>query len=214
MLTLSTTRKREACDVGLGSLPVLTPVVITRLANRLPLDGLAWDESSVPQAAVLVALTDEEQPRVVLGRRAAHLQHHPGEVAFPGGKREHEDASPWVTARREAHEEVGILHEHVHPLGELSPLMTRTGFEVHPCVAMVPASPQLIVDTGEFDSVFLLPLQTFADPAVFRLETMSDGQVQRKVAHYTLAGDTIWGVTATVLAQLANVAYDAGLNLK
>ena len=116
---------------------MLTPVVITRLANRLPLDGLAWDDSSAPQAAVLVALTDEEQPRVILGRRAAHLQHHPGEVAFPGGKREPEDASPWVTARREAHEEVGITQEHVHPLGELSPLMTRTGFEVLPCVAMV-----------------------------------------------------------------------------
>lgn len=207
-------RRRKGCDVDREKSSVLTPVVITRLANRLPLDGLAWDDSSAPQAAVLVALTDEEQPRVILGRRAAHLQHHPGEVAFPGGKREPEDASPWVTARREAHEEVGITQEHVHPLGELSPLMTRTGFEVHPCVAMVPASPELIVDTGEFDSVFLLPLQTFANPAVFRLETMSDGHVQRKVAHYTLDEDMIWGVTATVLAQLANVAYDAGLNLK
>lgn len=207
-------RRRKGCDVDREQSSVLTPVVITRLANRLPLDGLAWDDSSAPQAAVLVALTDEEQPRVILGRRAAHLQHHPGEVAFPGGKREPEDASPWVTARREAHEEVGITQEHVHPLGELSPLMTRTGFEVHPCVAMVPASPELIVDTGEFDSVFLLPLQTFANPAVFRLETMSDGHVQRKVAHYTLDEDMIWGVTATVLALLANVAYDAGLNLK
>jgi len=206
-------RRRKGCDVDREKSSVLTPVVITRLANRLPLDGLAWDDSSAPQAAVLVALTDEEQPRVILGRRAAHLQHHPGEVAFPGGKREPEDASPWVTARREAHEEVGITQAHVHPLGELSPLMTRTGFEVHPCVAMVPASPQLIVDTGEFDSVFLLPLQTFADTAVFRLETMSDGHVQRKVAHYTLDEDMIWGVTATVLALLANVAYDAGLNL-
>ena len=206
-------RRRKGCDVDREKSSVLTPVVITRLANRLPLDGLAWDDSSAPQAAVLVALTDEEQPRVILGRRAAHLQHHPGEVAFPGGKREPEDASPWVTARREAHEEVGITQEHVHPLGELSPLMTRTGFEVHPCVAMVPASPELIVDTGEFDSVFLLPLEAFANPAVFRLETMSDGHVQRKVAHYTLDEDMIWGVTATVLAQLANVAYDAGLNL-
>ena len=207
-------RRRKGCDVDREKSSVLTPVVITRLANRLPLDGLAWDDSSAPQAAVLVALTDEEQPRVILGRRAAHLQHHPGEVAFPGGKREPEDASPWVTARREAHEEVGITQQHVHPLGELSPLMTRTGFEVHPCVAMVPASPELIVDTGEFDSVFLLPLEAFANPAVFRLETMSDGHVQRKVAHYTLDEDMIWGVTATVLALLANVAYDAGLNLK
>mgnify|MGYP001826779239 FL=1 len=192
---------------------MLTPAVITRLANHLPLDGLAWDSADVPQAAVLVALTDENQPRVLLGRRAAHLQHHPGEVAFPGGKREVEDASPWVTARREAHEEVGIAERDVLAVGELSPLMTRTGFEVHPCVAMVPANPRLIVDSGEFDSVFMLPLESFADPAAFRLETLVDGNVQRQVAHYTVGDDTIWGVTATVLAQLVNVAYDAGLNL-
>jgi 8-oxo-dGTP pyrophosphatase MutT (NUDIX family) len=162
---------------------------------------------------VLVALTDEQHPRVLLGRRAAHLQHHPGEIAFPGGKREPEDGSPWVTARREAHEEVGITEQHVHPLGELSPMMTRTGFEVHPCIAMVPASPVLVVDTGEFDSVFLMQLKTFANPAVYRLETLSDGQVQRRVPHYTVGGDTIWGVTAAMLALLANVAYDAGLEL-
>ena len=61
-----------------------------------------------PQAGVLVGLTDEAEPRVVLGRRAAHLSLHPGEIAFPGGKREVEDASPWQTAAREAGEEVGL----------------------------------------------------------------------------------------------------------
>ena len=68
----------------------------------------------------------------------------PGEIAFPGGKREAEDASPWVTAKREALEEVGLSAAVIHPLGELPPLITRTGFEVHPCVAQAPAEPQLV----------------------------------------------------------------------
>lgn len=196
----------------------LQPRVLQRIETRLPLDGLDWHtphgEAGWPEAAVLVALTDEEQTRVVLGRRGMHLPLHPGEIAFPGGKREAGDASPWSTARREANEEVGLAYELVHPLGELSPLITRTGFEVHPCIARVPADLELVADPREFDSVFLEALKTFADPDRFRLEEMSDGERSRMVPHYQVGADTIWGVTAAILAQLSNVAYDAGLDLQ
>jgi 8-oxo-dGTP pyrophosphatase MutT (NUDIX family) len=192
--------------------------VFERLASGLPLHVRDWDApgaaAQVPQAAVLVALTNGPRPEVILGRRAMHLLLHPGEVAFPGGKREQEDVSPWMTATREALEEVGLGEEMVSPLGELSPLITRTGFEVHPCVARVPAELALVVDPGEFSSVFQLPLATFADTGLFRLEEMWDGQRTRKVPHYQVGDDNIWGVTAAVLAQLANVAYDAGLDLQ
>lgn len=192
--------------------------VFARLASGLPLHVRDWNVAGavdqVPQAAVLVALTDGPRPEVILGRRAMHLLLHPGEVAFPGGKREQEDVSPWMTATREALEEVGLGEELVSPLGELSPLITRTGFEVHPCVARVPAELALVVDPGEFSSVFQLPLATFADAGLFRLEEMWDGQRTRKVPHYQVEDDNIWGVTAAVLAQLANVAYDAGLDLQ
>lgn len=190
--------------------------VFSHLERDLPLAGLAWDGpmGRRREAAVLVALTDEPGPRVLLGRRGMHLPLHPGEVAFPGGKREPGDATPWVTALREAQEEVGLGREQVYPLGELLPLVTRTEFEVHPCVARVPIGLQLRVDPAEFDSVFMLPLEIFADRAVFRLERMSDGTHTRMVPHYRVGADNIWGVTAAVLAQLANVAYDAGLDLQ
>jgi len=196
----------------------LMPDVLRRIDDRLPLDGLDWERDpgsgDWPEAAVLVVLTSEATPKVILGRRAQHLPLHPGEVAFPGGKREPEDASPWVTAKREALEEVGLHEREIHPLGELAPMITRTGFEVHPCVARVPAQLDLVVDTREFDSVFMPPLEVFADPDLFRLEEMSDGRRTRMVPHYQLGNDNIWGVTAAILAQLANVAYDAGFDLK
>lgn len=196
-------------------MPVLH-TLFERLESALPLAGDAW-ESAMGQrreAAVLVALTAENSPRVILGRRAMHLPLHPGEVAFPGGKREPEDDTPWVTALREAREEVGLEEGLVHRLGELTPLITRTGFEVYPCVARVPQRLEMVVDRAEFDSVFLRPLEVFADHGVFRLETMSDGKRTRRVPHYQVGSDNIWGVTAAVLAQLANVAYDAGLELE
>ena len=189
-----------------------------RLMIGLALERAPWPgkvgDADWPQAAVLVTLTDAAIPEVLLGRRANHLPMHPGEVAFPGGKRESVDTTPWDTALREAREEVGMCASLVVPLGELPPLITRTGFEVHPCVAGVPAGVDLVVDPGEFDSLFHKPLELFADPALFRLEVMSDGKRERMVPHYTVGGENIWGVTAAVLAQLANVAYDAGLDLK
>ena len=192
--------------------------IFQKLEELLPLDSLAWDGpvgmNGRREAGVLVALTSEAQPRVILGRRAMHLPLHPGEVAFPGGKREVEDATPWITAKREALEEVGLTVDIIHPLGELEPLITRTGFEVYPCIARVPAELELVVDPGEFDSVFMPQLQTFADPDLFRLETLFDGERNRRVPHYQLGDDNVWGVTAAVLALLANLAYDAGFDLE
>lgn len=191
----------------------LAPPLFLALDEHLPLDGLAWSGEGL-QAAVLVALTEEPRPQVVLGRRGQHLRLHPGEIAFPGGKREPDDYSPWLTAKREAWEEVGLEPDLVHPLGELAPLVTRTGFEVHPCVARVPALLELVVDPSEFDCVFLRELDVFADPDLFRLEEMWDGERHRMVPHYQVGDDNVWGVTAAILAQLANVAYDAGFELQ
>jgi 8-oxo-dGTP pyrophosphatase MutT (NUDIX family) len=192
--------------------------ILERIEAGLPLHEAAWEspmqEGDWPQAAVLVALTEESEPRVLLGRRAMHLTFHPGEIAFAGGKREVFDVSPWETAKREAMEEVGIPEGRIFPLGELAPLLTRTGFEVYPCIARIPKSPDLVVDLAEFDSVFFAPLVTFADAKVFRLETMSDGKNALKVPHYQIGNDNVWGVTAAILALLANVAYDANLDLQ
>lgn len=192
---------------------MLKSPVFKTLSRHLPLDGLLWDTSQHPQAAVLVGLSDAPEPRVLLGRRTHHMRHHPGEVAFPGGKRESGDDTPWATALREAMEEVGMPPESPQPLGELPPLVTRTGFEVHPCVAAIPGGFAPIVDVREFDTVFSQPLARFADRRLFRLEDITVEGCIRTVPHYDIDGDTIWGVTAAVLALLANIAYDAGLEL-
>lgn len=183
------------------------------LANRMSPVMSPWAGSGA-QAAVLVTLTDEPSPRVLLGRRAQHLRMHPGEIAFPGGKREVEDPTHWSTAMREAWEEVGIRSECVTPLGQLEPMRTRTGFEVHPCIAKVPAGFDWVVDPGEFDSVFSPPLDHFADKQFYWLGRMTDGGYTRMVPHFKVEQDDVWGVTAGILAQLANVALDAGLDLK
>mgnify|MGYP001824294688 CR=1 FL=1 len=194
----------------------LVSPVLQRLEAYLPLDGLHWDAhaGTLPEAAVLVTLTDESDPQVLLGQRAGHLQHHPGEIAFPGGKREPGDASPWVTAKREALEEVGLPEDQIHPLGELRPMVTRTGFEVHPCVARIPLGLELTVDTREFDSAFYQPLAAFCDERLLQLHVAEVEGRELTVPHYRLDGRDVWGVTAAVLALVASAAYDVQLDLK
>lgn len=192
--------------------------IFEKVSAQLPLERTPWqislDDSPWPQAAVLVAVTDEDVPRVLLGRRARHLKNHPGEIAFAGGKREVEDHSSWETALRETEEEVGIPREKVQPLAELDPLITRTGFQVFPCIGVIEPNPRLTVDPGEFDSVFMPALSVFADPELFRLEEMTKRGTTMYVPHYHIENDNVWGVTAAILAQLANVAYDAGFDLQ
>lgn len=188
------------------------PPVFTALRCAYPTTHAPWRGAGL-QAGVLVALTNEDEPRVLLGRRGQHLRLHPGEIAFPGGKREPEDSSPWATAVRECWEEVGIDHHLIEPVAELAPLVTRSGFSVYPCIARVPKVLELVVDAAEFDSVFLPRLSVFADPALFELKEMFDGTHYRKVPHYQLAEDNVWGVTAAVLAFMANAAYDSGFDL-
>ena len=168
------------------------------------------------EAAVLIPfLRIEDAWHILYIRRANYAgDRHSGQVAFAGGKRDDVDDDLLATALREAAEEVGIGEELVIPIGELAPLVTRTGFEVHPCIARVPAGLELKVDPGEFDSIFWSELAIFADHDIFRMEAMSDGERTRMVPHYQVEQDNIWGVTAAVIAQLANIALDAGLDLK
>jgi len=184
-----------------------------RLQAALPLERPAWDGGG-RQAGVLVALTDEAQPRVLLGRRALHLPLHPGEVAFPGGKREPADRGPWDTALREAEEEVCCLPDRVRPLGELAPLVTRSGFTIHPCVGVIPANLPLRADPSEVAELLLLPLRQFADPSAWHVRTMPDPVDGRplRVPHFHLQRDTVWGTTARVLLLLANLGLQAELD--
>jgi 8-oxo-dGTP pyrophosphatase MutT (NUDIX family) len=186
--------------------------IAKRLQQHLSLAQLPWQGSGL-QAGVLVAITDAQEPHVILARRAAHLRLHPGEIAFPGGKREVEDATPWATALREACEEIGLQPALVTPLGELPPLYTRTNFQVHPCVALVPETFDMVVDSGELDSVFFTPLATLASRSHYHLKKLQDDGDTRWVPHYQINGDNIWGVTAQILVQVVNLALGANLEL-
>ncbi len=164
---------------------------------------------------MLIGIVDSEiEAEVLLARRANHLRLHAGEIAFPGGKREPRDASLWETALREAEEETLLSPSRVKPLGHLSTVLTRTGIQITPCVGLVSDSSGLQPNPAELDEIFQVPVAFFGKRDTLRFERFNYGGKQRNVPCYQWQQHRIWGVTAAMLAMLANAALDADIDLE
>ncbi|WP_430462779.1 CoA pyrophosphatase [Thalassolituus sp. LLYu03] len=162
------------------------------------------DQPSLAEAGVLVAITEEAQPRLLLTRRSDNLSSHKGEVAFPGGKRDPEDGSIVVTALREAQEEVALAPESVRVLGELDQVVSRFGYLVTPVLAVIPADVRFVANPSELDAVFTVPLELFRnEPSSY----FQRGSV--RIPSYDYEGFHIWGLTAMMIAEMMNHFWDA-----
>ena len=164
-------------------------------------------------AAVLVPLVARAPGlAVLLTQRTAHLPTHAGQIAFPGGKVDADDASVQAAALREAHEEVGLAPSHIEVIGELPVYTTGTGFHITPVVALVHPPFALQPNPGEVDAVFEVPLDFLMNPANHRRHAFDWQGRQRQWFSMPYqepvpsAGGTverfIWGATAGMLRNL------------
>ncbi|PZQ97722.1 MAG: CoA pyrophosphatase [Cereibacter sphaeroides] len=155
-------------------------------------------------AGVLVALVDGSNgPQLLLTKRSSRLKHHPGQIAFPGGKVDPGDDGPVGAALREAWEEVGLPPSGVDLLGTLPIHETVTGFLVTPVVAIVTKPFTPVAEPGEVDEVFSVPLSHVTDASRFRIEQrLWRGQWRRYYA-VPYGPYYIWGATARILRGLA-----------
>ena len=174
-------------------------------------------EHTVP-AAVLIPLVWRpgqslagQAPRVLLTQRTEHLKKHAGQISFPGGRAEPDDASLVATALREAQEEVGLAPERVEVLGSLPTYVTGTGFEVTPVVGLIQAQAheqaelQLQPDAGEVAHVFEVPLHFLMDPANHQRHSVEFQG--RALSYFSMPWRAqplepeyfIWGATAAML---------------
>jgi 8-oxo-dGTP pyrophosphatase MutT (NUDIX family) len=157
-------------------------------------------------AAVLVPLVDRPDGlTILLTLRTAHLHAHAGQISFPGGRMEPDDADAIATALRETEEEVGLPRQHITVVGQLDDYVTGTGFEVTPVVGIVTPPFPIVIDPFEVAEAFEVPLS-------YVLDRTNHHQVERESAgrrrvFYVLPyeGRNIWGATAGMLVNLAEV---------
>ena len=161
-------------------------------------------------SAVLVLLfPSKQQIQLCLIRRPSTMKNHAGQIAFPGGKKESEDADLVQTALREAQEEIGIVRGEVEILGQLSTVYVQISeFLITPVVGWLNKAPEIAVDSSEVDEVFFISLDDIANQGN-RCEREMDTRTGRiNVPGYEIDGFFIWGATAMMLAELVDLYLD------
>ncbi|MDZ4096316.1 MAG: CoA pyrophosphatase [Paracoccaceae bacterium] len=155
-------------------------------------------------AAVLVAILDRpEGAQVILTKRSSRLQHHPGQIAFPGGKIDAADDSPEAAALREAQEEIGLDPALVQVFGRLPAHETVTGFTVVPVLGHIRHDFCARPEAGEVDEVFSVPLTHLVDLTRYRVERRLWRGEWRRYYAVPYGPYYIWGATARILRGLA-----------
>jgi 8-oxo-dGTP pyrophosphatase MutT (NUDIX family) len=168
-------------------------------------------EREETHASVLVPLVLRDEMTVLLTQRTDHLNDHPGQISFPGGRAEASDPDPVATALREAHEEIGLEAFEVEVLGSLPTYTTGTGFIVTPVVGLVQPRAVLRPDPFEVAEVFEVPLAWLMNPANHRRHALEFAGATREFFSIPWQGSDangtprryfIWGATAAMLRNL------------
>jgi 8-oxo-dGTP pyrophosphatase MutT (NUDIX family) len=160
----------------------------------------AANPSTRVPAAVLVPLVERESGwTVLLTQRAATLKDHAGQISFPGGRIDPQDADAWRAALREAHEEIGLSENFVEFAGFLPDHWVGTGFRVTPGVGFVNPLFELRIATEEVHDVFEVPLEFILDAANHKSRRMQMGELSVEVYDIPYGERIIWGATAGML---------------
>jgi 8-oxo-dGTP pyrophosphatase MutT (NUDIX family) len=188
-------------------MPVLTPTEIyTRLQNA---PQTAHHERPFPQhgglpprpAAVLIPLTQQNgEWHFLYTRRAETVEHHKGQVSFPGGATDPQDNSPEATALREADEEIGLRPADVQILGRLSRMLTITNFMVTPVAGIYPSPYPFQLHAQEVARAFTIPLRWLADRQNWQ-EHPSPLNGTIIITYREYEGEVVWGATARITVE-------------
>lgn len=180
--------------------------------DRTANPGLPSPPGGPVAAAVLVPLVERRAGvTVLLTVRTATVAVHAGQISFPGGRIEAEDASPVAAALRETHEEIGVGAEHIEVAGRLADYETGTGFRVTPVVGFLHGAFALRLSPAEVADAFEVPLAFVLDPAHHARETAVLRGAERTFWVLRWRERRIWGATAGMLVNLAGAL--AGLEL-
>jgi 8-oxo-dGTP pyrophosphatase MutT (NUDIX family) len=164
------------------------------------------DDLGLICAAVLVPLLFKEgQWHVVVTLRTDYVEHHKGQISFPGGACDPGDADLEETALRETFEEIGVSPEEVEVLGALDDMATVTSFVVTPFVGVIPYPCNYQLSEHEVEAVIEVPLSFLCEPSHLHVERREHQGHDVDVLFWEYGAFTIWGATARILKSLLDL---------
>ena len=156
------------------------------------------------EASVLIPiLTFKKDLEILLTKRSNNLKNHPGQIAFPGGKKDQIDSSPIETALRETQEEVGLNPKNVEIIASLPSHKTATGFVIKPYLGLINQPFSEILRQGEVDEVFTVPYEYILNEKNFSIQTRKWNGSQRSYYVVPYGPYYVWGATARILLNLS-----------
>jgi 8-oxo-dGTP pyrophosphatase MutT (NUDIX family) len=171
-------------------------------------------QTPIADASILVAITHERRPKLLLTRRAAHMNSHAGEVSCVGGKHDRGDGNNVVTALREACEETALPPNKVQLLGQLPIQTSKSGMSVRPIVALIAPGLVLVPEVGEISRIFWADLESLVTQPTVEYEIeykMQEQMATILTPSWQVDGETVWGLTGRVIANLLETGFDRQL---
>jgi len=166
-------------------------------------------------AAVLIPIQESaDGDYIVLTKRGDNMPTHKGQIAFPGGRVHAGDTDLVATALRESHEEIGVVPEHVRVLGRLDEFTAGYGIVVTPVVGVIPPQYDFRLDPAETTAVASVPIRALMEPGTYVKNAHLSPGGHPSYHFYVNNGWDIWGVTARILVQFLELAYDFETEIK
>lgn len=184
------------------AIPASLDVAVEQSVNPSLLTSL---KPPIRAAAVLIAITDEPEPWLVLTKRAEHLKHHPGQISFAGGGVEEADACFTDTALREAWEEIALPRDQAEVIGCMRPALTISNYCMVPVIAKVAPDINYVIDPAEVDCMVKVPYKLAVDLESYESVVRHWGNQPFTMHSFTYDGHLVWGATASVLHRLATL---------
>jgi 8-oxo-dGTP pyrophosphatase MutT (NUDIX family) len=188
----------------------LIKIIKESLNNRKPgvIDNSRY---SYLHASVLIPILEEEgQYSVLFTRRTNKVEHHKGQISFPGGAVDEEDSSYEETAYREAYEEIGLLRNDVEMLGRTDDeLAVVSSFIMHPFVGRISYPYDFKINVHEVDSLIIMPFHVFLDETnTYKKDFVNVDGYPYHGTNYQFDGNIVWGATARVMENFMGIIED------
>ncbi len=162
-----------------------------------------FTQSKTPIASVMIPFFERNnEPWIILTKRASHLKKHSGQVSFPGGKADPEDRNPLETAFRETQEELGIPPQEIRLLGRWNDFWTPYYDNVATYIGVLDSMKNLRPSIDEIEKLIFAPLKIFGDESKHWIEERVHEGKKYHVHYFKVDGEVVWGATGGVIFYL------------